>query len=311
MPRAYEGREKPAISPSELESAMMCLHRSHLEQTTGRRRQTLPMARGSAVHYAAKLDAQSKMVRGKPLDAATLREAAADSFDRSLGEEVYLFPKEVSKGKEQAIGSERDRAVHLTTLYADIVSPRLKPDLAEERLFIDIEGGAWDLTGQLDQASRPSLGVIVNEKIVPLGAFETQPRGGVTFMPGSGVLWDFKTRARARGQDAASQSIQLTMYAALYKRAVGRFPGRIELVDLVQSPRRSYVHTVITSRNEASVGVLVQRINAYAKILKAGVTMPAPIAAWWCGPNACAFWNECPFVDSQRLAAAVTTEEEN
>ena len=56
------------------------------------------------------------------------------------------------------------------------------------------------------------------------------------------------------------------------------------------------VKTQVTVHAGPEAQVLINRLNAYTAMLEAGVTFPAPTTAWWCGPNACQFWNECPFV---------------
>jgi len=49
-------------------------------------------------------------------------------------------------------------------------------------------------------------------------------------------------------------------------------------------------------------------INAVVDGVKKGVFHPAPIGSWWCSPRFCGYWFSCPFINSERQAAAEENE---
>jgi hypothetical protein len=236
--------------------------------------------RGSGVHGAAQVNHRQKKKSGVDLPKKDLIDAAVASFEEKKSKEGFrLTPDEQSIGLKPTIARTLDSVTALTGLYADKVAPTIQPDLVEEKIIVELPNVAVDLAGTIDVSTV------------------------------QGRLKDFKTSARSKSQKDADESNQLTLYEYLYEKKTGKKPTGIDLdvlVDLKSGPK----HQVLsTTRTEADRRALFNRINVMIRARQAGIYAPAGVGSWICSPKWCGYWDTCPYVNSQRMAAAAKGEE--
>lgn len=228
--------------------------------------------RGTSVHAAANYNHQQKITSGRDLPVEELVEVAASTFtERRHTEGVMLTPDEVKVGLKPSLARGRMSAMDLTRVYHERVAPGLQPRFSEKRIAASIGDGVI-LRGQID--------VLTVEH----------------------DHHDLKTTGGSFSQATADESHQATVYDLLIRAETGTRP-RSHTFDVLNA--KTLKHTPMrTVRDENDIRVLVNRINAMIATRKAGVVSPAPLGAWWCSPTWCGYWTICPFVNSERKAAA-------
>lgn len=240
--------------------------------------------RGTGVHGAAQANHRQKRGSGKDLPKKELQDVAVAAFEEKMAVEGYrLTPEEETLGKGVAIARAKDDAVTATGTYSDRVAPLMKPELVEQKITVRAveaspEGPAVDLVGTLDLSTL------------------------------DGRIRDLKTTTRTKSKFDADHSLQFTMYGELYTAATGKAPTGFDLDQIVLLKKGPEYKTVPTTRGPRDRAVLVARINALLAARKHGVFQPAPVGSWWCSPKWCGYWNTCPFVNGERLAAADAAE---
>jgi hypothetical protein len=158
-------------------------------------------------------------------------------------------------------------------LYAAESAPEIQPVLVEEQIVIEVPAIRTPLLGILDVSTE------------------------------DGLVLDIKTAARAKTQQDVDESMQLSMYHLAYTARTGQPPAGVGLEVLVdtKTPKRQ---RLVSTRSERDLGVLAQRVNAMVAGVEAGVFLPAAPGSWACSPKFCGFWATCPYVNSERRAAA-------
>ena len=182
----------------------------------------------------------------------------------------------IAAGRKASVGAAKDTAIRLTDLYASRAAPTIMPALVESEFTIGLPGEI-ELAGRLDVATV------------------------------DGRVLDLKTRGRSMNQRDADSSVQLTMYAVGYRALAGKPPSGVGLEVLVDTSTPKH-QRLVSSRSEGDIAALVARINALAKARSSGAFLPVEAGHWLCGPKYCGYWTSCPFVNSQRAAAADANE---
>lgn len=235
--------------------------------------------RGSGVHGGAQVNHIQKKKSGKDLPKQDIVDAAVAAYEERKSKEGFrLTPDEMSIGVTPALARTVQTITVLTGVYADQVAPGIEPDLIEEKITVEIPGTDVDLAGTLDLSTV------------------------------DGRIKDFKTSTRSKSQKDADESSQLTMYDFLYEKKTGRKPSGVDLEVLVdlKTPKHQRLSTVRTQRDRQ---VLFNRINVMLNSRKAGIFAPAAVGSWNCSAKWCGFWDTCPFVNSERMAAAAKNED--
>ena len=267
--------ERPHLSPSQLETFCQCPERWRRIYLEGER---LPpataMLRGTAVHAAAKANFEQKIESRQDLPPADLAAVADASFSAELENGgVELTAEEESMGKEKVLGQSRDAAVKMAEFHAREQAPDYQPVLVEAPFRVELPG-SHDLVGVIDLAD---------------------DRKRVT---------DLKTASRRKNQADADDSLQLTVYDVGHRVLTGQPAAELRLDTIVQGKRDLSRHVLSTERTPADFAALAQRVNVVTASIAAGVFTPAPLGAWWCSGKWCGFHRTCPYVNSERQAAA-------
>jgi hypothetical protein len=266
---------RPHLSPSQLETFCQCPERWRRIYLEGERiPPATAMLRGTAVHAAAAHNFAQKVESHADLPPADLAAVADASFTAELESGgVELTADEESVGKEKVLGQSRDAAVKMAEFHAREQAPDYQPVLVEAPFRVELPG-THDLVGVIDLAD---------------------DRARVT---------DLKTATKRKTQADADDSLQLTVYDVGHRVLTGQPAAELRLDTIVQGKRDLSRHVLSTERTPADFAALAQRVNIVTASIAAGVFTPAPLGAWWCSQKWCGFHRTCPYVNSERKAAA-------
>ena len=235
--------------------------------------------RGSGVHGAAEVNHKQKKNSRRDLPKKELIDIAVAVFeDRKHRDGFRLTPEEMKIGVRPMIARTTEVVTALTGLYADKVAPNIQPAFTEEKIRIRVADNVV-MSGTLDVAT-------VDKRIA-----------------------DFKTSTRAKSQTDADRSLQLSQYGLLYKGLTSEFPSGFDLEQLIDAKKPRHV-PLRTTRTTDDYRALVNRINIMITSRQAGIFAPASVGSWICSPKWCGYWNTCPYVNSERRAAASAVAEE-
>lgn len=269
------GKAPAHRSVSQLETLFGCGQQYAFKYLEGIREPgSLPKAKGSAVHGAAQANFQQKVETDFDVPADDFRDLAAATFEAEMRGEVLFSPEEQSVGVKKAVAKQKDATVKLAEFYHATVSPDYRPVLVEHEFSIDL----------------PSLG--------------TSLIGFIDLVDLTGRIIDTKTSKRAKSQNDADTSLQLTAYAAAREKEKRPAPSLILDTCVQTAGGKTYRQKLTTHRDQADYAALAARMVAAEKIIQAGAFMPAPAKAWWCSPSWCGFWAQCPFVNRKRATGS-------
>jgi len=229
------------------------------------------MIRGRVVHTVA----QGSYTRTLNEQALPTREEAEDTaathFESAWSEGVQLEPDEQIIGEAKTKDASKDFAIDLSGYHVERVAPAVHPIAVEEKMTVTL----------------PESDIVVHG-IIDL----------IDLEHGADVIRDLKTSERSPNADTADKSLQLSMYAAIWRADTGHLPQRLVLDHLVRTPtkrQKSYV-PLTTTRDDEDLQVLGRRLQSAVNLVERGVFMPAPADSWMCSEKWCGYWPTCPYV---------------
>ena len=227
----------------------------------------ISLVRGRGFPPRAEMHRKQKMEHHENLTARDTTDASVAEFERTIDNEgLELNADEKSIGPRKVIAEAKDELVCLADCHAHEQAPEYQPTMVEERLRIELPGER-DLLGVIDLAD---------------------DRERVT---------DFKTAARSKSQADADKSTQLTVYSVLYKAKTGNEPSEVRLDTAVKTKTQVKRQLLRSRRTEADRIALANRIDSMAKMVEAGVFIPADPGSWVCDAKWCGYHATCPFVN--------------
>jgi RecB family exonuclease len=267
---------KPIARQSEMALFYLC-GEAHRREYIERHEMPMPTAavRGSALHRAVEANHREKFTMGRDLPTDTLMEISDEVFDRIVGEEgVYLSPDERRTGLTPVLARAKRDARESARVYSQQFAREMNPVDVEAKILADIDGSPVRLRGTVDQI-QADLSVD-----------------------------DIKTTVgRGWGQVKADNSMQFGMYGILVRAWKGSFPPEFRIRQV--NPRTGKTATFRTTRSRRDYRIFVSRLNAMLVAKEAGVFAPASLDSWFCSPTYCKWFESCPYVNSDRWAAAM------
>jgi len=228
---------------------------------------------GTGVHRGAEHNFRQKIESHEDLPAAEIVEAAVSAFEAETHGEYALTDDEASVGAAKVLGQAKDKLADMAEVHAIEQAPDYQPLLVEHATRIEFPGATHDLLGITDLRDDKQR------------------------------VTDFKTAARKKAQSEVDKSIQLTIYAAAYQIDHGEpcSEVRFDTITKTKTPQRQLLRS---TRTRADFAALVARVNATLAGINAGIFVPASPGDWVCDPKWCGYWATCPYVNSERCAAA-------
>lgn len=278
---ALKPKGKPYLSPTQVDMYLNCGEQWRRRYVEG---DVIPpgiaLVKGTAVHLGSEHNFEQKIKSKKDLSKKKIVDRAVSGFDDRVREEgLFLTEEDEARGKKIVKGEGIDSTARLAGLYAEEVAPKYQPKEVEIKQRLVLEKSKYDLLAILD------LTTVENN------------------------ILELKTGAKKKSQSDWDKSTQLTIQAVTHRAHSGQMPGKItveQLVDSGKSPPK--LHTFETTRTAADFGPLASRLNAVINGITAGVFIPASPGHWGCGPKYCGYWQTCPYVNSERKAAAAAVE---
>jgi hypothetical protein len=239
----------------------------------------IAMLQGTAVHRAAAQNFQQKIESHQDITPTAMGALAASEFESAVMAGVSFTEAEEGRGTRAVLGEAADAAVAMAEFHGAVQAPDYQPILVEHTVRIPLPMASHDLLGIIDLA-------------------DDQDR-----------VTDFKTSARRKSQADADGSIQLTTYAAAFRAATHRPAKELRLDTIVRLKTKIDRDILLTARDGRDFEALARRINVVSQAIAAGIFPPATAGAWWCSPTWCGYWRTCPYVNSERRAAAESNGE--
>ncbi|MBN2024974.1 MAG: PD-(D/E)XK nuclease family protein [Pirellulales bacterium] len=266
--------KKPHFSPTQLDMLSRCGEQYRRRYVEG---EVVPpgiaLLVGGGLHGGAEVNFRQKMDTREDLPAADIVDAAVEAFKTRAAGGYVLTDEEAGRGAGSVFGEATDMVARLAAVHASNQAPDYQPIAVEEGSRLVLPSASHDLVGVID---------LVDE---------------------THTVVDLKTAARAPALGDVANSVQLTVYAAFHRAKYGELPARVTLDVLTKTkePKRVRLDGV---RGPGSMAALANRLNAAIKTIEAGAFLPAAPGDWVCSPKWCGYWHSCPYIDSERRAAA-------
>jgi len=266
-----DANEKPHMSPSQLELHGKCPEAWRRRYVEGH---IIPPGiaalKGKGFHHGAEQNMRQKVDSHADLPVDDIVEMAVESFDAGTRGEYELTAEEESVGRKKVLAEAKDSLADFALAHAEWQAPDYQPIFVEQPFRIVLPHASHDLVGVIDLADNVDR------------------------------VTDFKTSTKAKSQDDADGSVQLTTYAAAYKSLTGRDPAELRLDTIVQADYRTERDVKTSQRGPDDFEALAQRVSAVITAVNAGIFTPTTPGAWWCSERFCGFHRSCRFVNSNR-----------
>jgi hypothetical protein len=161
-----------------------------------------------------------------------------------------------------------------------------------------IEVWATDCAPELKPLYPPQLDVRAM-----ISGFDRPIRSIIDLVEEDLTIRDLKVYGKTPDEDAAKRSDQLTL-AALALYGVKRTVSPRQILDVIVVGRKTQKYVRLETHNgPADFQRLARRMHAAQEAIKLGLRLPAKEGAWWCAPEMCEYYAECPFVQTQNVDA--------
>jgi hypothetical protein len=233
----------------------------------------IALLQGTGIHRGAETNFRQKIESHKDLPVKEIVDAAVAGFDAETAGGYSLTEEETSIGAAKVLGEAKDKLAQMAEVHAEEQAPDYQPTAVEHRQTIVFPSASRDLVTVTDLR-------------------DDQRR-----------VTDFKTAARKKPEASIHGDLQLTIYAAAYQLDTGAPPSEVrqDVITKTKSPQRQLLRS---QRGPADFRTLVNRVNAVLAAIQTGIFPPCPPGSWQCSPKWCGYFSQCPFVNSERQAAA-------
>lgn len=261
---------KPHLSPSSIGLFLRCgeaWRRRYVEN------EKIPpgikQIRGSAYHAMAAVNFRQKINSHSDLLESDLMDLAAEAINNARRGE---WQHDEATDPKAAWAEAKDEVVNAASVFARQVSADYQPILVEETIKIGLPGASHDAMGILDMVD---------------------DRQRVT---------DHKTAQKAKSQQEADASLQLSFYAAAHRARYGIDPSEVRLDVVTTGGKRQVLRS---TRGYSDFQRLADVVNVMLASIAAGIFTPAEPTAWWCSERWCGYAKSCKYFAGKRTAPEV------
>lgn len=248
------------ISASDILEYLMCGARYWFSRRYQWRRITNRMAIGSAVGVAAKCDNKIKMA---------VPDSPGGAIDELIEIAVESFKHEIGNSEMMdRMDGAPDIVADATRTFKLEVSPLIKPVWCEEPILAKIDDGNVALRGTPDYFTEDEV-------------------------------LDLKVGKNWTSADVAT-SIQLTIYAYLFRSWKGVLPEAVGIDNIVRTKRIWRAQRIYSKRNERDFESFFHLLRSVKDGIDKGVCIPAAPNQWHCSSKWCPYFQECKYVGSAR-----------
>lgn len=268
-PRVLSAR--PHISVSQVQMYLRCSYQYRLRYLDGLKEPPkLALATGKAGHAALEYNTKHKIKTGSDLDLATFLDVGSDLYDAHVAE------IESSDLNDDDLGAEKDATLATLKVFRTKVAPAIRPAASEWEFNLDLS------TTETEKPLR-----IINGKIdlIQLDASTPTPTLRID---------DYKFTSKARSQQEADISIQLSTYDMAVELQTGHAPSSLGLICLIPPTTKSEPRVVPIRRDPALMTPEARAVRAertryqfetVQRGIDAGIFIPTddPKTCSWCG----------------------------
>jgi len=226
---------------------------------------SIALLKGGAVHEGVFRNNVQKIDSRQDLKKADIVEHSVTALEeKTLNQEIKLTEEEKTEGKDKVLGKCKDSVVTLTELYADDMSPKIQPVMAEHN---------FDLT----LPDIPPIKTIID------------------CIDDKGIVRDTKTAGRKKSQNDVDKSLQLTLYSIAYMEMFKELPSGVCFDVLVEKKQPEY-QEISTDRTLEHFQPAIDIVDSVVKGIGAGVFLPAAEGSWICSKKFCGYYDICKYV---------------
>lgn len=263
---------KPQLHVSGLQQLWKCGEQYRRRYICGEK--TPPaaaMVLGSGVDEATTKDLGAKIDTGELLPKEQVLDIARDYVAAKTAEEVTYNGEWADLEPGAAEGKLIDAAVTLSGLHHDQCAPGMTPVYVQRQWTLDVAGIDHQLTGTMD----------VDE---------------------GDLISDTKTSRKSPAADLAHVSPQGTLYVLAKWKVDGVLADfRLNFLVNLKTPKLVQLRA---SRQKEDFQHVLERVAMADRQIAAGIFQPAPLDAWWCSANWCAYHSTCPYARKPMSIAA-------
>ncbi len=258
-----EEKKKLRISYSAYATYSLCgemYRRQYIEKEPSG--QTLPMIKGLSVHKVAEKNYGQKITTWKDMKRSDMIMYGVEMLRtyRKVGG-VVLSKEEEGIGKAVVYNNAEQEVIGSTDIYSERVSPRVQPVAVEQYYKIPL-ADELELSCVIDTITADK-----NIRDIKCGS----------------------------GRGLSSKSMQLIIYAEVYRRKFGAFPNQV-IIDKISAKNGKYLYDELVGNVELDdVNKVIRRLNMMIKGVQSGVFMPASQRDWICNPKWCTFFYRCKY----------------
>lgn len=229
----------------------------------------LAMIKGTAVHKCAEHNMRQKIESHEDLPTTEIIDAAVSCFEERIKHDGYQLGKDETASD---VGKQKDSVAVMAAVHAGEQAPCYQPASVEHRFKIELPDISHDLVGVID---------LVTDK---------------------GEVVDFKTSKKLYNENDVEVSPQLSLYAAAQNADEVTVKLDVLVEPTARNPARRQL--IEAKRDRSDLPVIARRVAVVSKTIDAGLFPPAAVGSWWCSESWCGYWNTCPYVNSERIAAS-------
>lgn len=275
METDQKAAKKPHFSVTQMDMAAKCWEQWRRRYEEGEvLAPGFALIRGGSVHSAAEDNLRQKIESGRDMPAKEVVELAEAHFQTRVAGGVALDSDEIGQNLAVVQGAAMDTTVRLARLHALHQAPKIKPVSVEEVVRIALPDLPRDLLVVIDCVQE-------DESVL-----------------------DIKTTKKAKDQEEADQSNQLSAYSFARQVKAGRIPPRLSLDVLVDTGSQQFRQELVTTRDDVDTRIFGRKFVTMCQQVEAGIFPPAPPGVWWCSAKYCGYHATCDFVRPGRRRQA-------
>lgn len=229
-----------------------------------RRPPRIVMVVGSSVHSGAEANFKQKIESHEDLREADVVGEAIAAYELN-SPEAELDYEDRDRNRKAVIGEKKDKTARVMCAHCQKLAPGIQPIMVEARQEITL----------------PKIGKTF--------------LGFIDLVDDAENIRDLKITSRAKSQNDADTSLQLSSYWLTYQALTGNAPASVGLDCLVDGKRGVKLKSVNSQRTKQNLQRLVNTIMAVDTAIQAGNFPPCAPDNWICSPRFCGYWDTCKY----------------
>ena len=207
-------------------------------------------------HETVENNYRQKIKSERDLPLSDMQDFYSTRFDETLQNEEIQLEENENPGKL------KDEGINVTTLHHQVIAPKVKPVLVEEKFRVSLgDEFLYDLVGIWDVVETDN------------------------------VIADNKCYGKTPSQESTDRNLQLTLYALGFRVLNNKVEQGIRLDVIVRTKQLKAIQ-IETHRTNDDCQFLLKLIEGVATAIQTGNYYPNPTHNL-CSPKWCGYWDKC------------------